>query len=69
MTNRCPSPLSFAAEKPFLNKNSGILSHKMKEDKELSNFKFTTDYGLHYGASVVASISKFFGSSFPPQAL
>jgi len=40
----------------------------MKEDEEASSFKLTTDRDVHHGVSVVAFVSKFPGSYFPPGA-
>jgi len=64
MSNRCLLSPSFAAEKPFLGTNLGILSHKMKEDKEASSVKLTIDRGLHHAVYMVAYVSIFSGSSF-----
>ena len=50
--------------KPYLSMNSAILSHKMKDDEQVSNFKLTADCGLHHGGFVMASVSTFSGSSF-----
>ena len=55
---------SFLAKKPYLSMNSVVLSHKMKDDEEASNFIFTINCGLYHRASVVSSTSKFSSSSF-----
>lgn len=64
MSHRCLGSLPSVARKSFLSMNSGILSHKMKAEKEASSFKLITDRGLHHGVPVVVSVLKFSGSSF-----
>ena len=64
MSDRCLGSHSFVDEKPYLSMNLVVLSHKMKENKEISSFKLTTDHGLHLTVFVVGSVSKFSGYFF-----
>jgi len=61
-------PLFFAAKQLLLSTNLSIFSHKTKEDEEASSLRLTMDHGLHHGPSMMAAVSKFSDSSFPPWA-
>jgi len=51
-------------KEPYLCINSAILSRKMKEDEEASNFRLSADRDLHQEGSVITSVLAFSNSFF-----